>query len=317
MDYRHRSASDLAEEMTLLLNGKILFMLRVVIGIALMALVPVVHAETKVQLATGADYSSGDFGSTTKTNVLLAPIGAKISNGNWTFRVSVPYVSISGPSNVTVVIEDSGGGSNSGSETDSGRESSGSSSSSSSSGSDDDGGSSGGGTTATTVVRDRTVSGIGDTTLSATYSFNSIADSPAYIDVIGRVRLPTGDEVKGTGTGATDYIAQTEAGFDAKAGGMYLTGGRRFLGSTKLLKRVSGWQAGAGAWVNMGNSVVLGTYYDWRQASTLNSPDPSEVGAYLTLKLSTTFKMELNAGKSLHRTGADYSAGVMFSWRVK
>lgn len=301
----------------LLLNKNKLFALRFISGIVLFALQSIANAETKVQLSTGADYSSGDFGGTTKTSVLLAPIGAKLTTGNWSFRVSAPYVSISGPSNVSIVIEDSGGGFNSGSETESGRDSSGSSSSSGSSGSDDGSSSSGGGTTTTTIVRDRTVSGIGDTSLSATYSFNSIAESPVYLDITGRVRLPTGDEMKGTGTGATDYIAQTELGFDGNAGGMYVMGGRRFLGSTKFVQRISGWQAGAGTWVNMGNTAVLGTYYDWREASTLSAANPSEVGAYLTLKLTHTWKMELNVGKALHRTGADYSAGVMFTWRVK
>jgi len=304
--------------MNVQLNKNIFWLLRLISCLSLLAFQCIAHAETKVQLSAGADYSTGDFGSTTKTNVLLAPIAAKFTNGNWSFRVSTPYVSISGPSNVTVVIEDGGGGSNSGTESGSGKESSGSSSSSSSSGSDDGGSSSGGGTTTTTttVVKNRTVSGIGDTSLSAMYSFNSIAESPVYIDVIGRVRLPTGDEVKGTGTGATDYAAQTELGFDAKAGGMYVTGGRRFLGSTKLVQRVSGWQAGAGAWVNMGDTAVLGTYYDWRQASTVNAADPSEVGVYLTLKVTRTWKIELNAGKSLNRTGADYNAGVMFIWKA-
>ena len=301
--------------MTLLLNKNMSRSLKAVSCILLFTLHSIAYADTKVQLSAGADYSSGNFGATTKTSVLLAPLAAKFSTGNWTLRVSAPYVSISGPSNITVIIEDNGGGSNSGSESGSGKESSGSSSSSSSSGSDD-GGSVGGGTTTSTVVKNRTVSGLGDTSLSATYSFNSIAETPIYVDVIGRVRLPTGDEVKGTGTGATDYTAQTEVGVDANAGGMYLTGARRFLGSTKLVQRVSGWQAGAGAWLNLGETVVLGTYYDWRQASTLGAADPSEVGAYLTLKLTHTWKVELNAGKSLNRTGADYNAGVMFIWRA-
>jgi len=273
--------------------------------------------DTRLQLSAGADYASGDFGGTTKTTVLLAPIAAKLTMGNWSFRVSAPYVSISGSSNVSIVIEDNGGrGSISGSGSTDSSGASGSSGSSDGSGSGSGSGS-GGTSTVTSVVRDRTVRGIGDTSLSATYSFNSIAGSHVYTDVITRLRLPTGDAVKGTGTGATDYGVQGEIGIDADAGGVYASGGRRFLGKVAGVQRVDGWQAGAGAWLNLGDSAVLGAYYDWRQPSMQGTDDPAEAGAYLTLKLSRAWKVEFDAGKALNRSGADYHAGMTLIWRAK
>jgi hypothetical protein len=288
-------------------------------GGALLGVQSIAVADTRLQLSAGAEYSSGDFGGTTKTTVLLAPITAKVTSGNWSFRASVPYVQISGPANVSVVIDDDGG-SNSGSGSSGSSGSSGTSGSSGSGsggdGSDDSGSGSGSSGSGSGDNSNRTIRGIGDTSLSATYSFNSIADSLLYADVIARVRLPTGDEVKGTGTGATDYGLQGEVGIDAEAGGVYASGGRRFLGATTGLQRIDGWQAGAGAWINFGESAVLGAYYDWRQGSATNVEDPSEVGAYLTLKMSEAWKIEGNIGKALNSDGADYSVGATLIWRA-
>jgi hypothetical protein len=268
----------------------------------LVLVIPSVHAETRVQLSAGIDYSSGNFGAVTATEVLVAPVAIKVSNGNWTWRASVPYVSISGPSTVTVIIDDNGGGgSNSGS---------GSSGSGSSGSSSDDSASSATGTSS------RTVSGWGDASLSATYSFNKIADSPMYVDLTGRVRLPTGSQRNGIGTGATDYVLLVESGVDIEAGGVYANAGRRFVGDVTGVQRKDGWQASGGGWLNLGDAAVLGAFYDWRESSLVGLEDPSEVGAYLTLSLSRRWKLELNAARPLNDSGADYSAGATLVWRA-
>lgn len=259
-----------------------------------------VHAETRMQLSAGIDYSSGDFGAATATEVLVAPVVIKVSNGSWTWRASVPYVSISGPSTVTVIVDDNGGGgSNSGS----------GSSGSGSGGSDDS-------TSSTTGTISRTVSGLGDASLSATYSFNEIAGSPLYVDLAGRVRLPTGSQRNGIGTGATDYVLLAETGVDLNAGGVYANAGRRFVGDVTGVQRKDGWQVSGGGWLNLGDAAVLGAFYDWRESSLAGLENPSEAGAYLTLSLSRHWKLELNAAKPLNDSAGDYSAGAMLIWRA-
>jgi hypothetical protein len=292
-------------------------------SVVLIGTLQAAQAQTRVDLSSGANYSSGDFGGTENTSVLILPFSAKVTKGNWSFRASVPYVSISGPENVSVVVEDDNGrASNSGSGSSGGAGSGSASGSRGSSGGNGSGsggnGPGQGGSTppAGTPVRDRTLSGIGDTSLSATYSFNSIAGSPAYLDLIGRVRLPTGDETKGTGTGATDYIVQTELGVDMDSGGAYISGGRRMLGQSAGVQRVDGWQAGAGVWANVGRSTVLGLYYDWRDASTPTGENPRELGVYTIIRVTRAWKLELDAGGTMSDTGPDYTAGLTVYWRA-
>jgi hypothetical protein len=159
------------------------------------------------------------------------------------------------------------------------------------------------------------VSGIGDASIALTYSLDTIGDSPAYVDFTGRVRLPTGDEDKGLGVGATDYVAMTELGWDGDPGGVFVSAGRRFLGDVEGFERVDGWQASAGGWVNISDSAVIGAYYDWRNASVRDGEDPSSVEAYVSWRLNEAWKIELNGGVGLSDASADYSAGLTLIWR--
>jgi hypothetical protein len=193
------------------------------------------HANNNVQFSTGINYSSGDFGLTQKTKVAVVPFSVKLKTGNWAFRASLPYVTVDGPGDVGVVLDDNGGGRGSNSGPGGGGGSP-----------EDDGSNSGFG-------RSNRVSGLGDLSLSTTYSFNEIGDSDFYTDVTARVRLATGNENKGLSAGATDYGLATEFGIDKDNGGAYLSVGRRFLGSVTGVDRQDGWQAGVGGWRDVGD----------------------------------------------------------------
>jgi hypothetical protein len=115
-----------------------------------------------LRLSTGINFSRGDYGDPLDTTVISAPVGLKYTRGNFSVRVSVPFVSIDGPGSLIDTpqgrdagfggSDSSGGGSsNSGSgSSNSGSGSSGSNSGSSSSGS---GGSGSGGSAQAEVVQ--------------------------------------------------------------------------------------------------------------------------------------------------------------------
>lgn len=274
---------------------------------------PASAADTRVQASSGVQFSDGKYGDTTSTSAIVVPFSVRASFGSWSIRASVPFVSVDGPADVSEIIDDSSGrGSSSGSGSGSSGSGSGDSSGSGSGGSggsDDDGGEDVVGSSA------RSVSGIGDASLALTYSLDAIGDSPAYIDFTGRVRLPTGDEDKGLGVGATDYVALTELGWDGEPGGVFVSAGRRFLGDVDNFERVDGWQASAGGWVNVSDAAVVGAYYDWRDSSVSGGEDPGSVEAYVSWRLNDAWKIELNGGVGLSDSSADYTAGLTLIWR--
>lgn len=271
-------------------------------------------ADTRVQASSGVQYSDGKYGETTSTSAIVVPFSIRASFGSWSIRASVPYVTVDGPADVSEIIDDSSGrGSSSGSGSSGSGSGSGSGRGNSGrggGGNDDDDDGNG------AAVNDRSESGIGDASIALTYSFDAIADSPAYLDLTGRVRLPTGDEDKGLGVGATDYVALTELGWDGDAGGVFASAGRRFLGDVDDFERVDGWQASAGGWVNVSDSAVVGAYYDWRNSSVRDGEDPSSVEAYVSWRLNDAWKIELNGGVGLSDASADYTAGVTLIWRT-
>ena len=239
-----------------------------------------------------------------------------MSVGRFSLRASVPYLGVRGPADIAPIIDDSGGGgSNSGSGS-SGSGSSGSSGSGSSgSGSDDGGGSSGG--SDDDFPDNRDVHGFGDATISATWAFVDLWNTRLYVDVTGRVRIPTGDSAQGLGTGTTDYAALAELGWDGRKGGVFVSGGRRLLESTATVVRQDGWQASAGYWRNIGKRSVFGMQANWRTATLPGGVEPRSVDAFLTRALSTGWKLEVSGSAGLSDASPDYVAGLRFIWRSR
>ena len=243
-------------------------------------------AETRVSFASGVDYSSGDYGGVIDTEVVSVPLSARLAGDKWSVRVTIPYLSITGPADVADNVE--GGG---------------------------DGGDTGGGGGA--IVRSGTDRGFGDTTFALTRSFRHLGgdDSNVYVDVTGRVRLPTGDDEKGLGVGTTDYTLSSEIGNSGRAGGGYVTLGRRFLGDRDRSDRQDGWQGGVGGWFRAGENTRIGASYSWREASLDSNEDPAQAGIYVSHRLSDALRVSVNLSDGLSAASADYSAGVRFTWR--
>jgi hypothetical protein len=251
------------------------------------------------QVSTGAEFSSGKYGETVTTQALVVPLSLKMQTGPLSLRVSVPLVQLQGPADISLVIDDDGGhGSNSGS-----------GSSGSGGGDDDD-------DTGSGNAPDREVQGLGDASASVTWSFSDIASTALYVDLAARVRLPTGDEVRGLGNGTTDYTAMTEIGWDGVRGGVFVSGGRRILQSKPGLARVDGWQASAGYWRNIGKRSVFGMQGNWRDASITGAPDVKSVDAYLTRGLGAGWKLEVSGSAGFSDASPDYVVGLGFIWRT-
>ena len=251
-------------------------------ALALAAAVPGLAQADAWRVSGGLDYTSGMYGEARETQVLAVPMSAKYINGNLTFRAAIPYLFVDGPANVAVLDDGETGG--------------------------------GGDVVGLPGVRRQSRSGFGDTTLSATYSFNRIGGTRTYEDVTGKVRVPTGDESAGLGTGATDFIAETELGHSFRWGGAYVAVGRRFLGDSDRFVREAGWQLNSGAWISQGENE-LGGYVSWKQASVRRFDDPAEVGAYVARRITPHWRMQISAMTGLSDASPDLGTAISFSYR--
>lgn len=162
---------------------------------------------------------------------------------------------------------------------------------------------------------DRSVSGIGDVSLATTYT---IAWKPerVYLDLIARVRLPTGDKDKGLGSGETDFIALASVTKDFEKFTVFADVGRRFLGSSPTQPRKDGWILSAGASVPVGETTEIGATIDWREAAFEGAPDPLELSANVRFDLSDDVRMSVYAFKGLSDGSPDHGVGITLTWRA-
>lgn len=207
-----------------------------------------------IQLSTGIDYSSGDYGDDADTDMLAIPVGVKLQSGDFYVRASTGWVNVEGPSGIVP----GDGGANPGQ----------------------------GGGGATDIV---SRSGLADLNIAAGYSF--FLGSSTYFDAVGKVKLPTASESDFLGTGSTDFTAQGELLHVIDDVSLALTAGRRFNGSSDLFDLEDVWLAGAGIYYSL-DDVTLGLDYEWREAAIAGGPDRSEATASLTYKLNDDLRLQ-------------------------
>lgn len=58
------------------------------------------QADDYIQLNTGVDYSSGDYGDTVDTDFLAIPVGVRYQADNFYLKASISYLDVKGPSGV-------------------------------------------------------------------------------------------------------------------------------------------------------------------------------------------------------------------------
>lgn len=232
------------------------------------------QAEDYVQLGLGVDYSSGDYGDTQNTRILAVPFSVKVKKGDFFVRGSLPYLNVKGPGSVVA----------------------------------GDGGAVPGGASGPVTSHN----GIGDLSLAAGYTI-PLSDS-LYVDLTGKVKVPTASETKNLGTGTTDFT--TEAAITKQYGAFSLSarGGRRFNGSSARFPQHDVWQAGAGAYYQAGK-MTLGLDYDWREASLSTASARSEMTGSLTYKLTSQIRLQGYGYTGFTNGSPDAGGGLQLMYR--
>jgi opacity protein-like surface antigen len=251
-------------------------------------------------LSTGATYSSGDYGDLTDTKVFAVPFALTLRTGNWKFRASLPWVSISGPA---LLIQTPGGSGPSGGGPGGGPGPSGGDAVG------DDNGGSGSGSHDHTGQR----SGIGDLNLAATYDLDLGHDF--YLEPGVKLKIPTASRRKRIGTGKADVTVSTDLVKDVDRWSFYAGARRRFVGQPTGLNLRSTWGAGAGASIRATERVLVGADYDWQQSAVRGRGPSSEATAWASTPLVSSARLTLSATKGFTSNSARYAVAAIVSYR--
>ena len=246
-----------------------------------------------VQIGVGAEYSTGTYGGSDETSIYEVPITFRVRAGDWSFRARVPFASIEGPGGVVPGGPDDNGGDRSGPgggddedddliENDLGE-----------------------------VIGGVNESGLADISLSATWSQDIGEDN--YLDLTGRVTLPTGDVAKDLGTGETDFTMLAEFGHDFDGAGIYAFGGYKFRGGAT---REDGAQFGAGGYFRPLDGVIAGVDAGWSESSINGLDQSADLTAYSSFTLSPDWRISVYALTGLTDNAPDFGAGLRLTWRA-
>lgn len=241
-------------------------------------LVQSVHAEDNgvFTVTSGVDYSSGKYGSNDRTNITSVPVIAKYEIDRLTLKLTVPYVSITGPGNVSPGI--------------------------------------GKFRNTTTSTRRTTESGLGDIVAAATYNVFGGNESLPVIDITGKIKFGTADKDKGLGTGENDYAAQVDlyksfGDFTALAGLGY-----RVYGDTTSAPLDNVFYGSLGGTYKIAKEATAGVVYDYRPAITPNGSAVSEATAFVNYKLNPNWKGQGYVVTGFSDGSPDYGVGALVSY---
>lgn len=227
-------------------------------------------ADGNVTVKTGYDYSAGTYGTDSRTEISSIPFIANYEADNWAFKVTVPYVHITGTDNVIAGV----------------------------------------GAVRRTVTTERTASGMGDITAAATYSLIADPATQFGIDVTGKIKFGTADSEKGLGTGQTDYWLLIDPykriGNMTWFGGI----GYGILGSSATFQLNNVVSANAGLSYKLDDRSSAGALFDYRTKATDTGFDQQEITAFYSRKLGGGYKLQAYATKGFSDGSPDWGGGM-------
>jgi hypothetical protein len=239
-----------------------------------MATAQEVEGKQEFSISTGIDYSSGDYGSTTDTDITYVPVTFKYAEDLWNAKLTIPYISIEGAGNVRPEV----------------------------------------GNVAASNANRTTNSGLGDIVLSGTYAFYENFDTNVYGDVTAKVKFGTADENEGLGTGEMDYTLQFDFMKVIDHFTPMVGFGYKVLGDSSTIQLDNVWLWNVGFDYKVSDNTNVGMFYDWREKATSASKHQQDVSVYLSHKMNKHLKAQPYLGFGLSDGSPDANFGLMFTY---
>jgi outer membrane putative beta-barrel porin/alpha-amylase len=219
-------------------------------------------------------YFTGDFGGDIPTDIAFAPLVLTVQSRRNEFRGTVPFLSIRTDQSVVFI----------------------------------------GGEVIPTGGGPQTESGLGDVILQDDYYFKQGSARAPWLYGSLRIKLPTGDETKGLGSGKTDI---------GPGAGIIQPLGTRWSLLSEVRYVFRGDPSGvdfrntlwidAGAQVRPSQATWLSFFYDRRESVLADRVPIEDVSAEFDVRLSPAVKLRSAVFKGLSDTAEDYGLSLGFS----
>jgi hypothetical protein len=226
-------------------------------------------------LETGMHYNTGKYGGTQSTDILYIPVTGKYKTGLWTLRLTVPYLQITGPTNVIAGI----------------------------------------GTTGGTAGVSSTRSGLGDVIAAATRNVYYDPASGFAVNMTGKIKFGTADSAKALGTGENDYSFQVEPFKIKDNLTTFGTFGYKIYGSTPTYTLNNVFFGSVGGSYKLDQDMHGGMMVSYSQATTTNGSAQVEAILFADHKIEQSWKVQAYALKGFTRSVPSYGAGITIGYQ--
>lgn len=255
--------------------------MRTGIAVALLCLAQTAFAadDGRWRVGTGVHYSTGTYGGTIDTTILAIPLNLRYETGPWVLKLSVPYLEISGASAVIPGV-----------------------------GPVDRNNRRGGGTV------ESSASGLGDSTVSATYAAYYNAASRAGFDLTGKLKLATGDENAGLGTGSNDASVQVDVYQGMEGYTLYGSFGYTLFGDSPIADLQNVFYGYGGLSRRLNETDTLGFEIDLRQGASPAPLAQKELMGFYTRRFDRIWRGQAYLFKGFSDGSPDWGAGATLAY---
>jgi hypothetical protein len=240
---------------------------------------PIAQADdgSYLTLSSGFDYSTGKYGTASTTNTTSIPVTANYAAGDWSLRLTVPYLIVTGEGDVTV----------------SGR---------------------GGGrrattTTTTTTTKTRTTqSGLGDIVTMASYDLYMNDDEDTGLGVTGRIKFGTAN--KSFGSGLNDYSLQIYSYTRIGDLSPSLSIGYEVVGSSSTTPMNNVFFGAIGTSYSLNDATSVGVDYRYAQQASVAGSEQKDASIYANHRLSDDLYLRGYVMQGFTDSSADNGVGL-------
>jgi len=228
----------------------------------------------RATVSAGFDYSTGNYGTPFDTQIWDVPLSAGYEADRWSVKVTVPWINISGASNVIPGIgrvlnvnpHARGHGLGLGVGV--------------------------GGSAPPPTVTEGSASGLGDIVAQATYGLVRDDTARFGLDLTGKVKFGTASADKGLGTGRNDYGVNLDAYKGLAAWTVFGGAGFMKYGSSQYIVLHNGWNANLGAGYKLDDANDIGAYFYYREKISDSGYAQRELSGYWNHRFGNAWRLQ-------------------------
>ncbi|MDH5178312.1 MAG: transporter [Gammaproteobacteria bacterium] len=224
------------------------------------------------------DYSQGDYGATIDTEIWYIPFAVKLEQADMVYKLTVPMLAMSGPGNVIGVDAVPGTGN---------------------------------------PNERHSEAGMGDTVVAVSKALLPYQPGKLFLELTGKIKLPTADETRGLGTGKIDYAIQIDPFYGIRKTSLFATLGYKLQGDPPDITYRNILYYSLGIDYAFTEQIGAGLIYDYRQAGTAGGIAPEELTVYLHRKLDNSRKLLIYLLHGLSDGSPDMGLGINVSYILK